>query len=95
MTRSSSAPSVGEPSSEPLRLVGHAVKVGPSVARAPRQSGEDAARRRFRAARHKIGMGQTDAAIWLGVAESTLADWERGASRIPAWALVEIERRAA
>ena len=60
----------------------------------PRERGERGARRRFTAARHKIGMTQLEAARVLGVGTTTLEDWERGAARLPAWALDEIERLA-
>lgn len=91
MTRSSPLALVLPPSVAPR----HASNLRPLAKCAPRDSGDRAARARFVAARHKIGLTQLEAAEYLGVGSSSLADWERGAARIPAWALVEIERRAA
>lgn len=62
---------------------------------APRDSGEREARRRFRAARLALGLTQLEAAHRLAVGATSIEDWERGAARLPAWALVELERRAA
>lgn len=73
----------------------HEGKVLPFPSPTPRDRGEREARRRFAAARHKIGMTQLEASRALGVGTTTLEDWERGATRLPAWALVEIESRAA
>lgn len=95
MSRPSSAPSPCKPSSPVLRVVGHANNLRPLAKAAPRDSGEREAVRRFIKARNKLGLSQLGAAERLGVSDSSVADWERGAARIPAWALVELERRAA
>lgn len=68
-----------------LRLVGEPT---------PREAGEREARRRFRAARLAAGLTQLEAAHRLGVGSTSLEDWERGAARLPAWALVELEAAA-
>ena len=63
--------------------------------RAIRETAERVARARFRAARRALGWSQLQAAMWLGVARSTVEDWERGATRVQAWALVALEQHAA
>lgn len=73
----------------------HASNLRPVAKAAPRETAESAAHARFIRARHKLGLSQMTAARVLGVSERALADWERGAARLPAWALVELERRAA
>jgi len=42
-------------------------------------------------ARAAAGMSQLQLAINLDVSRSTVEDWERGASRVPAWALQATE----
>lgn len=49
---------------------------------------------RFRAARHALGWTQLAAAQWLTVSRQSVEDWERGATRVPAWAIAAIERAA-
>jgi len=78
----------------PFRRV-HAANMGPSVASAPQDHWENEARRRFRAARHRLGISQIAAAQLLGVSAASVENWERGCSRIPAKALCQIEGMAA
>ena len=69
-------------------------KLHPGLAKTLRQSGETEARVRFVRARQAIG-SQLHVAQLLGVSPSSLADWERGAAKVPGWALVAIERERA
>lgn len=73
--------------------VRHGPQCGPGLRRAAplnlRDSSELAARSDFVRLRMRFG-SQLDAALELGVARSTLENWERGAVRVPAWALVAI-----
>lgn len=57
-----------------------------------RESAEREARRLFTVSRQQRGWSQLRASTELGVGASTLADWERGAARVPAWALVAIRK---
>ncbi len=96
MSRSSSPSAIQcEPSSPGLRVVGHANSLRPPAKAAPRDSGEREAVRRFIRARRKLGLSQFGAAERLGVSDTSVSDWERGAARMPAWALAELERLAA
>lgn len=70
------------------------VKLGPGLAKSPRQTWEADARFRFVRARRAIGT-QQQVAIQLGVSRQAVEDWERGAAKVPGWALVAIEREAA
>ena len=72
----------------------HASNMGPGLANAPRETGEREARRRFLAARSELELSQLASAESLRVSDSTLADWERGARKLPAWALLVLEARA-
>lgn len=56
-----------------------------------REACERESRRRFIAARRVIGLSQLEVAMRLGSSRSAVEDWERGATRIPGWALVAIE----
>jgi DNA-binding transcriptional regulator YiaG len=61
---------------------------------APREirgNAEQRVRGRFVRARTTASLTQIQCAAWLGVSTSSVEDWERGASRIPAWALDEVE----
>lgn len=73
----------------------HIINMGPRKPSSPREDGEREARRRFRAARQSLGITQLRASQMLGIGTTTIEDWERGAVRLPAWALVAIEGRAA
>lgn len=45
--------------------------------------------------RDRSGLGLAKAADILGVRKRSLAEWERGLVRVPAWVLVAIEQVAA
>lgn len=77
-----------------LVSVGHARNLRTTPTGAPREAGEREARRRFRVARESLGLTQLAAAYALGVGATSVEDWERGAARLPAWALVALEARA-
>lgn len=71
-------------------------KLRPLVTCAPgetRGTYEREARGRFIAARRALGLSQLGAAARLEVDRSTVEDWERGAARVPAWALLAVEQR--
>lgn len=59
--------------------------------KSPRDTWERKAVRRFRAARQALGWTQLTTAQRLGVSTTSIEDWERGAVRVPGWALVAIE----
>lgn len=69
-------------------------KLGPGLAKSPREAGEREARARFVRARRAIG-SQLEVSILLGIGQTTIEDWERGAARVPAWALLVLEGRVA
>jgi DNA-binding transcriptional regulator YiaG len=52
---------------------------------------EQRARSELLRARAVCGMSQLQLAINLDVSRSTVEDWERGAARVPAWALQATE----
>jgi DNA-binding transcriptional regulator YiaG len=56
-----------------------------------RDSCERAGRARFISARVTLGWSQLETSFRLGVHRSTVEDWERGATRLPMWALVALE----
>jgi DNA-binding transcriptional regulator YiaG len=56
---------------------------------------EQEARVRFIRARRALGLSQTAIAIELGCSVDSVELWERGKVRVPAWALVAAERKAA
>jgi DNA-binding transcriptional regulator YiaG len=60
-----------------------------------REESEREARRRFIAARNRLGLSQLETSARLGVHRSSVEDWERGAKRLPSWALVALEKEAA
>jgi DNA-binding transcriptional regulator YiaG len=60
-----------------------------------RELRELAAQRRFRELRVARFRTQLDCAVWLGVDDSSVERWESGASKVPGWALVALEREAA
>lgn len=59
-----------------------------------RRACEREAVRRFRASRMLIG-SQLAASQAIGVDPATVANWEAGRKRVPAWALVAVEGLAA
>jgi DNA-binding transcriptional regulator YiaG len=61
----------------------------------PRELLELAARRRFRELRLARYRTQLECAVALGVADSSVERWESGASKVPGWALLALEREAA
>jgi DNA-binding transcriptional regulator YiaG len=61
----------------------------------PRELRELAARRRFRELRVARFRTQVEAAVFLGVDDSSVERWESGASKVPGWALVALEKEAA
>jgi len=71
----------------------HGPHCGPGLRRAApqnlRDSSELLARSEFVRLRMRFG-SQMAAALELGVSRSSLENWERGAVRVPAWALVAI-----
>lgn len=73
--------------------VRHGPHLGPGLRRAApqnlRDSSEFLARSEFVRLRMRFG-SQMAAALELGVSRSSLENWERGAVRVPAWALVAI-----
>lgn len=60
-----------------------------------RESWELDALRRFRELRLKRYRSQIECALALGVDDSTIDRWESGASKVPGWALLALERTAA
>lgn len=56
---------------------------------------EHEARVRFIRARRALGLSQTAIAIKLGCSVDSVELWERGKVRVPAWALVAAEKKAA
>ncbi len=62
----------------------------------PRELLELGARRRFRALRVARGLRtQLEAAVFLGVDDSSVERWESGASKVPGWTLIALEKEAA
>lgn len=57
-----------------------------------RESAEREARARFILTRQARGWTQLQTSLRLGVARSAVENWERGEKRIPAWALVLVEK---
>lgn len=49
----------------------------------------------FRSFRHQTGLSQTAVARTLGVDPSTVSHWERGRTRVPAYAEGQVRRLAA
>lgn len=49
----------------------------------------------FVAARQALGLTQLELSIRLGVDRATVENWERGATRLPGWAIRALERLAA
>ena len=62
-------------------------KAGPAT---PREQLELAARRQFRELRQARYRTQVEAAVALGVDDSSVERWETGASKVPGWALVAL-----
>ena len=60
-----------------------------------RSLAEQEARMRFIRARRALGLSQTAIALELGCSVDSVELWERGKVRVPAWALVAAERKAA
>jgi len=60
-----------------------------------REASERAGRALFIAARHSRGWTQLEASTRLGVDRASVENWERGATRVPLWALLALERLAA
>ncbi len=69
--------------------------VPPCRPASPRELRELAARRRFRELRIARFRTQVECAVWLGVDDSSVERWESGASKVPGWALLALEREAA
>lgn len=60
-----------------------------------RETWELGALRRFRELRLQRYRSQLECARALGVDDSTIDRWESGASKVPGWALLALEREAA
>lgn len=79
-------------------LPNHHVLVMRPIAKASpenvRSLAEREARVRFIRARRARGLSQVACAQRLGCSVDSVELWERGKSRVPAWALVELERLA-
>jgi DNA-binding transcriptional regulator YiaG len=56
-----------------------------------RERSERVTRARFIRARTTLGLSQLETSARLGVHRSSVEDWERGATRLPAWALDALE----
>lgn len=69
--------------------IAHCCKASPSE---QRDSAEREARARFILTRQARGWTQLQTSMRLGVARSAVENWERGETRIPAWALLIVEK---